>query len=115
MAKQTKVKMVGSAYFNVKKDTDKATLKKLRNALEFLKDNQVYLSLSMKNEEGEYDRFFCGFNSYKEDQAFTKSKDCDLYVRDSDMEVSSKGKKTKKKAKPVEYDEDETDEDMPWD
>ncbi len=102
---QTKVKNLGSIYVNTKKGTSDEVIARVRKAIEFLKNSNAYLAISIKNDEGEYTKMTGFFNSYKKD-----AKDPDLVVRESLVVNYPKKSAPKSQATKKQVDDFESDD-----
>lgn len=74
---------LGSAYVNVKKGSPQEVIDEIKGAIEFLKSKDAYLSISMKNSDGSFNKMLGFFNKYKRDD----QKDPDIIIRASTMSV----------------------------
>lgn len=80
-AQQQKPTSVGSAYINVRKGTSNEIQEEVNNAIEFLKDQKAYISISVRKNNGDgYIKMTGFFNEYKR-----APKDPDIMIRMSEV------------------------------
>lgn len=104
MAKREKSKTAGSIYFNVDKDASDKLQDKLRKAVEWMLENKIWLSISIKDDDDDYVRYNGTFNQYKaESDDPAKAPDVVLFKRDMRDPI----KPTKRPEKKEESDDDD--------
>lgn len=96
MANNNKPKRVGSAYFNLKKDSPKELQPKLRKAIEWMHSNGVRLNFSLKDGDN-YVPFVSFVNSYKE-----TNRDPDLII----YPVENEGRPVKEESRKSDAEDD---------
>ncbi len=77
MSYDQKPKNAGSIYINTKKGTAQNVIDDVAEAVKFLREQGVRLSISVKNAQGNYDKMTGFFNDYKRPD----STDPDMVIR----------------------------------
>lgn len=103
--KNQKPKTIGSIYVNTKKGIDEDDLRQVRKAVKVLKEVGAFLSISLKNDDGDYDKYVGFFNGFKKEASQP-----DIMIYPSQGGGFSKKSKKRDEEEDDDFEEEENEE-----